>query len=205
MAWYSVFSKLYDATLEKLYAEYRSEAFSGLPPFDRALVVPCGTGQDFPYLRAASATGRIVGVDLSPGMLEMARRRVRSAGWENVDLVQGDARELAMLAEPGFDLVVCSLGLTVVPDYEEVFDAAWSLLAPRGTFVIFDVWAERRTLQTYQVELIARADLSRRVWLPLEQRATQFELRFHDARRSVFGGRLFTARGTRPDDNASGR
>lgn len=51
----------------------------------------CGTGLNFEYLgRAVGPTGKIIGVDLTDAMLAQAERRVGEAGWENVELVQGD-------------------------------------------------------------------------------------------------------------------
>jgi demethylmenaquinone methyltransferase/2-methoxy-6-polyprenyl-1,4-benzoquinol methylase len=185
--------------LERLYAPHRAVAFELFAPCERALVVPCGTGQDLPYAHASlTSDGRLVGVDLSPGMVARAEERVAEAGWDNIEILEGDATQLGdvVRGRGPFDLVVCSLGLTVVPDYEAVFESAWQLLRPGGQMVIFDVWAEKRTLQTWQVEKIARADLDRKVWEPLERVATDFDLRFlEDAKPSKFGGRLFVAAG----------
>lgn len=57
---------------------------------------------------------RLVGVDLSPAMLEIARNRVRGLG-VNVALVEGDAQRLPF-ADGCFDTVVCVLGLSSIPD-----------------------------------------------------------------------------------------
>lgn len=56
---------------------------------ETVLDVACGTGACFPLLEeAVGASGRIIGVELSPDMLELARRRVEAAGWTNVTLIQ---------------------------------------------------------------------------------------------------------------------
>jgi SAM-dependent methyltransferase len=60
---------------------------------DTVVDLGCGTGANLPYLReAVGPTGTVVGVDLTRGMLERARRLVDARGWENVHVVQGDAR-----------------------------------------------------------------------------------------------------------------
>lgn len=195
MAWYSWFSHMYDASLERLYAPHRAVAFADLEPAERALVVPCGTGQDLPFL--VERADAILGVDLSPGMLQRAQARVDREGWTNVELAERDV--LAVEGEV-FDLVVWSLGLTVVPDHEAALAHTWSLLRPGGRMVIFDAWAERRSFQTWQVELLARAHLDRKVWEPLEARAEDFSLSFlDDASPGTFGGRLLVARGRKAD------
>lgn len=68
-----------------------------LRPGDRVLDVACGTGLSFPLLReAVGAEGEIVGVEVSPDMLDLARRRVDAAGWGNVRLIEAslDTAEL---------------------------------------------------------------------------------------------------------------
>ena len=56
--------------------------------------VACGTGLAFPLLeQRVGPTGRIVGVDLSPDMLEIARGRVLDEGWENVTLIEASAED----------------------------------------------------------------------------------------------------------------
>lgn len=64
----------------------------GLSPGDAVVEMGCGTGANLPLLRErVGASGTVVGVDLTPGMLARARRRVERAGWRNVHLVRGDA------------------------------------------------------------------------------------------------------------------
>ena len=68
-----------------------------LRPGDCVLDLGCGTGMSLPLLRdAVGAAGRVVGVDLSPEMLAVARERVQRQGWTNVGLL-GEAVEEAAL------------------------------------------------------------------------------------------------------------
>jgi demethylmenaquinone methyltransferase/2-methoxy-6-polyprenyl-1,4-benzoquinol methylase len=56
---------------------------------DRVLDVACGTGLSFPLLRdAVGADGEVVGVEVSPEMINLARQRVTEAGWQNVALLE---------------------------------------------------------------------------------------------------------------------
>lgn len=74
-------------------ARRRAVAALDLDEGDTAVDMGTGTGANLPLLRAAvGETGRVVGVDASPGMLERARGRVEAAGWENVAVVEGDVR-----------------------------------------------------------------------------------------------------------------
>jgi SAM-dependent methyltransferase len=59
-----------------------------LKPGDVVLDIACGTGLNFGALSSGvGADGRVIGVDISPEMLEIAQGRIDSAGWTNVELV----------------------------------------------------------------------------------------------------------------------
>lgn len=205
--WYDLFALVYDPALEALYAPYRPLAVDALrlAPGATVLDVPCGTGQSFNALtEAVGPSGRVVGADASRGMLRRAERRVEREAWTTVSLLHRSVHDLSpdALREAGVheeaDGVLCALGLTAFPDWERAFSTFWGLLRPGGRLVILDVHAETRTLQTRSVELIARADLSRRVWEPLEAAASDFERRPLDADPKKMGGTLFLASGTKP-------
>lgn len=60
-----------------------------LRPGDRVLDVASGTGLSFPFLReAVGAQGEVVGIDVSPEMMRIARQRVTEAGWQNITLLE---------------------------------------------------------------------------------------------------------------------
>lgn len=69
----------------------------GLGAGDTVIDVACGTGLAFPLIeQSIGSAGRIVGVDLSPDMLEIARQRVRDEGWENVTAIEASVEEAAL-------------------------------------------------------------------------------------------------------------
>jgi ubiquinone/menaquinone biosynthesis C-methylase UbiE len=56
--------------------------------------VACGTGLNFPLLEAAvGPTGRLIGIELSPGMIAAARKRVAAHAWQNVTLIEAPVEE----------------------------------------------------------------------------------------------------------------
>lgn len=205
--WYDLFSLFYDPALERLYAPFRPAVVDALrpPAGSRVLDFPCGTGQSFDALvPAVGSSGFVLGVDRSAGMLRKAGNHIRRAGWDNVVLRQADAEALDAsliqdaLGTSTIDGVLCSLGLTAIPDWEDAFGRMFSLLRPGGRFVLFDVHAPERTWASRSVELTARADLSRRAWLPLEARCEDFTREVLPADMRTFGGELYIASGTKP-------
>jgi ubiquinone/menaquinone biosynthesis C-methylase UbiE len=94
-----------------------------------ALEIGCGPGTWTPLL--AERAGRVVALDLSPGMLEQARRAVPD---ERVRFVQGDAAEFD--ADGGFDLVMSVRVLEYVPEWNEIVGRLGRLVAPGGRAVI---------------------------------------------------------------------
>ncbi len=79
---------------------------------DRVLDVACGTGIVARLAKArVGETGRVVGVDLSPAMLAVARRVAPGIDWRD-----GDASALPLQGDELFDVVVCQQGLQFFPD-----------------------------------------------------------------------------------------
>jgi ubiquinone/menaquinone biosynthesis C-methylase UbiE len=186
MSWYDVFSNFYDASLERLYREYRLRAGEALQlaPGACVLDVPCGTGQSFDVLAAGVGDrGAVIGVDASPGMLRGARARCARLGLGNVQLIEADAGSLTRAAiaaavggERRLDRLQIFLGMSVFPDPERCFTQLWQLLAPGGLCVIVDVYAERLGLQGWLVNQLANADIRRKFWEPLERAGSEFSL-----------------------------
>jgi ubiquinone/menaquinone biosynthesis C-methylase UbiE len=88
----------------------------GLPRGAQVLDVATGTG--WAALAAAhpvGATGQVVGVDMTPGMLAQARRKAEIAGLTNVAFCEGDAQHLDFPPH-SFDAVLCASAIFFFPD-----------------------------------------------------------------------------------------
>lgn len=200
MAWYDWFSSFYDSSLEKLYRDARASALTALDvrPGMRVLDLPCGTGASFDGLVPAVGDGRVVGADLSKGMLRKAAGRVAKHGWTQVDTLQADVQALDVGMIPGgpVDRLHVFLGMSTFPDPDAAFERLWACLKPGGRAVVVDVFSEKLTFQGRMVNWIARADIRRRSWEPLEKRAQGFERRDLPSLKK-HGGTLFLATGTK--------
>lgn len=104
---------------------------------DRVVDLGCGTGLNFPLIiERIGSSGRLIGVDLTPEMLECAGQRVEHAGWKNVELVESD---IATYDFPDALNGVLSTGVFgYVAEYERVIEAAAQALVPGGKLVIVD-------------------------------------------------------------------
>ena len=109
----------------------------GLHAGARVLEIGCGTGIALAYLSdAVGLTGRVYGVDLSPGMLQRARTRCASERRRNVALYECDAADF-VTPEP-LDGVLFCLSYNTMPHHRAVLRRAWKALRPGGGLVIMD-------------------------------------------------------------------
>lgn len=100
-----------------------------LPP-GRALDAACGTGRHCLRLRAAG--WEVTGVDRTDAMLRVARSR------SDTPLVHGDLIDLPF-ADGGFDLVICALALTHLPDLDVPIREFARVVRPGGHLVLTDL------------------------------------------------------------------
>ncbi len=104
------------------------------------LEVAVGTGRNLPhYARLDSLTG----VDLSPGMLAVARDRAAALGID-ADLRVGNAQALEF-GDATFDTVVCTISLCNIPDHRAAISEMHRVLMPGGRLVLLDHVASDRT------------------------------------------------------------
>jgi len=110
------------------------------------LEVAIGTGRNLPFYPAGT---RITGIDLSPAMLAVARRRARELGID-ADLREGDAEALPF-PDGGFDAVVCALSLCCIPGPAKAISEMARVLRPGGMLLLLDhIGSHRRPVRAVQ-------------------------------------------------------
>ena len=100
-----------------------------------ALDVCCGTGAALFHLRACCSE-RVIGIDFSPGMLDVARERMESApGTARVELVQGDVLDMPFRDEVDAAVSVGAFGHILVEDEPRFLAGIFRALRKGGRFV----------------------------------------------------------------------
>jgi demethylmenaquinone methyltransferase/2-methoxy-6-polyprenyl-1,4-benzoquinol methylase len=111
----------------------------GVQRGDRVLDLACGTGLNFLHLRElVGDEGHIMGVDVTPAMLDIARRLVQRHGWQNVQVREADAARLPF-ADASYDKAICTFAMNIIPDYTSAIAEVARVLVPGGRFVVLDV------------------------------------------------------------------
>lgn len=147
----AVLSKIHDEVLTRYYGcgLIAPEALEGA----RILDLGCGAGRDVYALSAlVGETGKVVGVDMTPAQLEVARRHqdyhAEAFGYarSNVEFHHGYIEQLEELdLEPGsFDIIVSNCVINLATDKGAVLRGAHHLLKEGGEMYFSDVYADRR-------------------------------------------------------------
>lgn len=105
-------------------------------PGERVLDIACGTGNTTLMARARGAS--VTGLDLTPELLDIARKRAADEGCEDIAWEVGDAENLPF-ADGSFDVVVSSCGLMFAPDHQKVADEV-ARVTRRGGRIAIHAW-----------------------------------------------------------------
>lgn len=132
---YTLFAPIYDVLVAPFTASARRRSLALLNEGPRAevLLVGIGSGLDVPWLPSGP---RYTGLDLTPAMLDRARRKAAARNLE-MTLDVGDARRLPY-DDAAFDEVVLHLILAITPHPERVLAEAARVLRRGGRILILD-------------------------------------------------------------------
>ncbi len=133
---YSNYAGVYDHIFGRIFHESRESAVRRLKvrQGEQILEVGVGTGLSLPlYPRHC----KVIGIDLSSGMLEKAHARVRTHGLDNVELARMDAGQM-QFEDDSFDTVMAAYVVTAVPDYRKVVTEMIRVCRPGGRIIMLN-------------------------------------------------------------------
>ncbi len=170
---------IYDLTRKYyLFGRDRMIARLDVPRDGSLLEVGCGTGRNLLLAHRLYPTARLYGLDISAEMLVSARANFRGKPTEPVlavaDATTFTAGEFGVF---GFDRVMISYALSMIPDWEKAIDASLAALKPGGSLHVVDFGQQeglpgwfRRLLQSWlaRFHVTPRADLRKALEARLE-------------------------------------
>lgn len=119
------------------------------------VVLDLGSGGGFDCFlarRQVGESGFVIGVDMTPDMIDLAKRNAVKSGYKNVEFRLGEIEHLPV-KDSSIDVIISNCVINLSPDKEQVFKEAFRVLKPGGRLSTSDVIAIERLPQHMKQDL----------------------------------------------------
>ena len=140
---YSITAPGYEKYGRKIFEAYARPLLEGaaLRPGQRVLDIACGTGiPSLPASQMVTPGGFVTGIDLAPGMVDLARKKAEEMGLNNVVFQEADGESLPFPDE-SFDIVLCNHGLVHMTDRSKALSEMRRVLKRDCGIIAISVWS----------------------------------------------------------------
>ncbi len=132
-------------------------ALASLKEGERVLDLGSGAGFDcFLAAKKVGKTGKVIGVDMTPEMLEKARGNAKKGNYSNVEFRLGEIENLPV-ADSDVDVIISNCVINLAPNKKRVFEEAFRVLAPKGRLMVSDIVLLKKLPESIQENVEAYA------------------------------------------------